>query len=139
MKQTKTKTTKKPRRTVYGNAIKAIFLKFVKPLAERVTSDTELPFDYGLKHVFSCQTRQVWFAKAVRSFRMPGKTWKGEDHRKLITGVGNRQIKKGEPFVVRFDTMMHNRCEVESTNQNIIFVMTHAQWTVIKEHLEFIA
>jgi hypothetical protein len=127
-----------PRRTAYGEAITKIYTKFVKPLADVHTADTTMALLDGIKRVFNWSDREVWFAEVAIAFKMPGKKWKGGRHDRLIGGTGQRKIKVGHRFIVRWDKIMWNRCEMEDAESGEVYVLTHAQFEVVKEKLRFI-
>jgi hypothetical protein len=131
----------RPKRTIYGEAIRTIFEKFIRPLAQRLNQEEdEQSLKKAIADVFNHKTRYVTFSKATSSFRMPGKTWRYGRHDRLISGVHNRWVKKGDTFIVRIDEEMYDRIELEKgKEEGIIFVLNHAQWTGIKDHLEVIA
>lgn len=136
----------KPRRTVYREAIRTLYDKFIRPLALSYTSGEEDPraFQDGIEQVFNFKTRELWVGEAKESFRMPGKTWRGGRHDDLEVGVHDRQVKAGDLFIVRLDTNMPDRVELEKGDDRghedspIIFVLSRAQFAVIREHLRVI-
>lgn len=131
----------RPKRTIYGNAIRTLFERFIRPLAQRLNkTEDDQSLKTAIEGVFNYKTRSVTFSRATRAFRMPGKTWKGGRQDWLEVGVHQRWMKKGDTFIVRVDDIMFNRVEIEKgKEEGVIFVLTHAQWTVIKEHLEVIS
>lgn len=129
---------KKLYRTYYGNTIKTIYHKFVRPFLSRLSSgEDETTLSDGIKRFFSADTRSVYFAKARDSFTIPGKEWL-HGHPMVLGYSGSpRLVESGMGFVVRFDTFDLNLVEIEFEER--VYSMDAGQWASIKERVEFIA
>lgn len=132
---------KKPlkQRRFYAAPVRALFEHILKPIAQAfVIPDRDGTFDKGLRMLFNVDNREVWFCKVKVDFVMPGDSWATlRSPHPVVRGLGKRQIKKGDPVVVRVDVLMPERfCEIE--HNEMIYVLTHAQWTIIEPKMEYI-
>jgi hypothetical protein len=133
-----TKGKKRIYRTTYGDAIKTILEKFIKPcLAKLSPGEEESAFGTGIKRFFHTDTRSIYFAKAKRDFTIPGKEWISGHNKRLGWAGSDRRVREGETMVVRVDETMIYRVEVEYGEA--IFVMDMSTWKVIKDYVELVA
>lgn len=136
-KPTKKTSKRRTRYTIYGKEIKLIYRKFIEPLIPHIKiGDNESSIKAAIHAFFQPATRRVFFGKAKAKFRIPGSRW-GSGPMELIPGVGRRITAPGDPMIVRLDSTMYDRIEIEYKEQ--IFVMKNAEWKSIEEHIEVIA
>jgi hypothetical protein len=128
-----------PNRFKYEAAIKRIFDLFVCKFLQQVTlQEEESRVKQGIRAFFAADVRIVSFCKATEAFKMPGRTWRSlEEPNVHVAGVGRRHVPKGAALTVRLDERMPDRCEVEWDAQ--VFVMSQAEWLMVKEKLKPIA
>jgi hypothetical protein len=130
--------SRKPHRTPYGDVILTIYNKYVKPALWKLAGgEDETSLDQGLRRFFHVDTRHIYFAKAKRPFKIPGKMWIGEVPLVMRVSAGRRYVKRGEGMVVRIDDTMPDRVDIEFDDQ--VFSMRGWQWKAIKEFVELVA
>ena len=136
-----TKPKSKPKRYRSPNKVKpteetrAFFRYFLRPFVEALTYSTnEQESIQGYERFFHFDSRRVHYAKAERSFTMPGALWADEGQPfTRVLGTGRRRVERGDLLLVRVDATTPDRCEVEFDNQ--VFVLTEPQYDVVAEHL----
>lgn len=128
---------KRPYRTYYGNTIKTIFNKFIKPFIQVIKEpDEDIVMSAGVRRFFNVDTRSLYFAKAKRPFTIPGKEWL--DGIPSILGYSNgvRQVAANDSLVLRFDELEPDKIELEFEDR--IFVMNKEMWQKLEVHVELI-
>lgn len=133
------KDGRKPKRIFYGDAIKSIWDWFVVPFMERVNlRDNESRLNEGLHLFFNTDTRSIYLSKCLVPFEIPQSVpiWRDGQPHSFIKGVGPRTVRVDDPMVVRLDSTLPNKIELEFKDH--VFVLTGVQWGVIKEKVELV-
>jgi hypothetical protein len=125
-------------RTYYGDSIKLLYHKFIRPLLGRLSNgEDETTMSDGIKRFFNADTRSVYFARALRQFEIPGKEWLGGHPRTLGYSGENRIVPEQTGLVIRFDEVLPDIIELEFEER--IYMMNEEQWKRIKEYVELVA
>lgn len=126
----------KPRRTIYTDAIKTIYQKFIKPFIQSYTVTDEQSLEYALGAFFNASVRTCYVARATKDFKLPGKCW-GEVPDQLVYGIGDRLVIKGDYLWVRTDESYPERyAEIEFKDN--VYVMFRPQFNMLQPHLEIV-
>jgi hypothetical protein len=137
MAATVTRPTKRPTyRTYYGDTIKTIYAKIVKPAIEKLlVHSEEASFHEGLKRFFHEDTRTVFWAVVLIPFEIPGKEWINQNPADLGYGESSRSVKPGDHVIVRIDTVLE---EVEIEYEEAVFTFRIEQYRHIKPKLAMV-
>lgn len=137
------KTIKRKRmyRTWYGETIKQIFEKFVRPaLSKLLVHADERDLNEGMRRYFHTDTRSIYFARIKEAFDIPGTAW--IDGHPGFKATGGRSYKSyprtvvpGDDVVVRID-LTYNEVDIEF-NENV-FTMPLRAWAKIEGKVELI-
>lgn len=127
------------RRIGQTTSSKALYQWFVKPFLKEYTLPADAShWKEGLLAFFNVDRRPIVWARAKEAFKMPGQMWSSQSQPyKLVEGTGDRVVYRGAPLIVRRDLTAPDRNEIEFREQ--VFVLTEAQYNVIREKLEVIA
>jgi hypothetical protein len=126
--------------------IQKIYEWFIRPLAMTVEhsnysgEEEEIKLPERIRVVFGTGMREVFFCRANCAFRLPGGVWRNlSTPSDIVYGdvMTRRLVRKGDPLVYRRDSRTPERCEVEFSEQ--VFVMTEAEFNVVREKLEILA
>lgn len=126
----------KPYRTEYGDAIKAIYKRFIEPLIDGlINSNPETPRVEGLLRFFDVDNRPCLFYKVTKDFSMPGKEWIN-GHPEVLGYTGQpRAVKKSEGVVVRRSAYSPDQIEIDFNGR--VFQITGEEWVRLeKNYLE---
>ena len=115
---------------------RGIYKLFVKPFLNQYTlHHGQNSFKEGLEAFFNVNSRPIIWCRAQEAFKMPGEMWasSSQPYKKVI-GTGDRLVHRGSVVVVRRDLTVKDKNEIEYKDQ--VFVLTDAQYEVIKEKLK---
>lgn len=135
----KQKRKRGPNRLKETEAFKLFYSGVLQPFFRRYTLNDEQSYlRDGVEAFFNTQTRSTLWCAAVESFTLPGLMWSDPSHPfHLVQGVGRRYVKKGDGFVLRQDSELPDRNEIEFEEQ--VFVLTEAELNAIKSKFKTVA
>lgn len=121
-------------------AYKKIFSKILAPLIRLVQggNSDKRPSGAVLDFLFDAENRLVVFAKAKSAFKMPGRPWDSLDFPHTSNHITKkRDVATGNQMVIRLDKRsVDNYCEIEYNKT--VFVLTKAQWSVIRPKVDVV-
>lgn len=134
----KSKLPRKPRapnKIRHTDSLVLLYQKIVRPFLDMVYLHPEQrELKEGVETFFSVTSRPITWAHATESFTLPGPMWRDQSHPfNLLPGTGRRYVKAGDGVCVRQDA---NKNTVEIEFEEQVFVLTEAQFAVIKEKLK---
>ncbi len=115
---------------------RGIYKLFVKPFLDAYNlKEHQTSFKEGIEAFFNVEQRPIMWCKALEAFKIPGEMWASpsEPYKKIV-GTGDRLVHRGGVVVVRQDLTVKDKNEIEFKDQ--VFVLTDAQFAVIKEKLK---
>jgi hypothetical protein len=118
------------RRVPATPALRAVYDYFIKPLQRHISAGASSSiFTESIYTFFNAHFREVRFCKALVTFELPGK---------LVTAAPKvtRQVRRGDPLIVRRDVRTPDYNEVEFKDQQ--YILSAAQWRVVESRLELV-
>lgn len=134
------KLTKKRSGVLKTEAAEKIFKLFIEPIASQFILPPGLDDEFRTRMdmFFDVKNRDVWVVKARRPFGIVGPRWKdlSAPAALLLSGEGDRAVKKGDYLWVRYDALRPDIVEVEHKEQN--FLVRKSDWDVLGSYCDFI-
>lgn len=133
---------RRPKRVNYGENVRQIFLKFIRPFLNVLTlKEGESDLSHGIRKFFSIDYVDVYVCRALIGFVINAPSWHADGPHSLVhyvqnRGRGKRRVCIGDTVVVREDERTPDTVEMEFNDR--VFVLTAADWEAVKDNLEVI-